>query len=99
MKTTCKDEIDRFEPLTEEQQKDLLFLMLDNMDLYEDAMEKAKDEETEKGLYVHYSLYQFVANFLMNSLGWISHRDLLLKGAHLDRLAWEKKKKEEGKND
>ena len=96
-KCTCKDEIDRFEPLTEEEQKDLLFLILDDMDFYEEGMEKAETGEAEKRFYVHYSHYSFFAHFLMKK-----HRDgiaILLKSAHLDRLAWEKKKKEEGKND
>lgn len=46
-KHTYKDDLVRFKPLTKREQKDMLFILLDGMDLYEDGMEKAKTEEVE----------------------------------------------------
>lgn len=92
-KRTFKDTIDRFEPLTKAEQKDLLFILLDSMDFYADAAEGAKTEEDAEKFAEHCSFYQFVVNFLVKDRDWMSNKDLILKGAHKDRLAWEKKKK------
>lgn len=88
------DMLDRFEPLSKEEQKDLLFIILESMGFYWEAMEGAKTEEDEREFFAHYSLYQFMVKFLVKDRDWMSDKDLMLKGAHLDRLKWEKERKE-----
>lgn len=94
-----KDLLDRFEPLTEEEQKDLLFILLDCLDFYAEKMDGAKNEADKQRFYEHYSTYQFFISFLMKDPDWMkgigAHKKrFLLNCAHGDRLEWEESKKE-----
>lgn len=93
-----KDQLDRFEPLTDEEQKDLLFILLDFMDFFEEKMEKAKTVEEKEKFFDTFSdtqyYYQFFAAFFMKDRSGAREKEILLADAHRSRLEYENVKKE-----
>ena len=89
----------KFKPLTEEQQKDLLFIIADCMDFYTDKMKKAKEIEDLKRYWLLYDTYSFFCNLFTDEPQCfkeisISGYMFALDTAHKDRIAYEAKRKE-----
>lgn len=85
--------LDRFKPLTEEEQMDVLYLILESMNFYSKKMETAKSERERKHCYELFATYQMLSetltvNPLLEKIG-ISHRRFLLNQAHNDRTDYE----------
>ena len=91
-----KELMARFKALSEDEQKDLLFVILDTMDFYESERKKAKGNRKER-LWELYSTYEFISSFLLDDpdgfkeLG-LSTRRFNLRNAHRARLDYEKEK-------
>jgi len=60
-----KDLLRNFVPMTEEEQKDLLFAILDCMDFYEEKMKEAKTDAKKRQIFETYSAYEFVSSFFL----------------------------------
>lgn len=91
-----KELMTHFKALSEDEQKDLLFVILDSMDFYEGEWKKAKGSRKDK-LWELYTTYEFVSSFLLDDppgfkeLG-LSTRRFNLMNAHRARLDYEKEK-------
>lgn len=69
--TTYKDNIDRFMPMNEEEQKDFLLFMLDAMDEIEAAIENEEDEEEKEIKKRYFIFYQTMALFFLDDPEWM----------------------------
>lgn len=88
-----------FKPLTEEEQKDLLFIIADGIDFYIEQMSKVKNKSDKKRLWELYETYSFFCRFLIDDPEWLKEVGLsgakfALRMAHKDRIAYEAKRKE-----
>jgi len=83
-----KDLLDRFEPLTEEEQKDLLFILLDCLDFYAEKMDGAKNEADKQRFYEQYSTYLFFISFLMKDPDWMKGIGAHKKALPAELRAW-----------
>ena len=97
--TTYKDNIDRFVPMDDEGQKDLLFIMLDAMDEVATAIEKVEDDVEKAMLKLHLALYENITSFFLEDPEWmkdagVSSIGFLRRYAKARREEWERKRKE-----
>ena len=96
---TKEKALSKFKPLTEEQQKDVLFIVADCMDFYINKMRKAKTIEDSERYRLLYENYCFFCNLLTDDPEWLKEIGLsgykfALDVAHKDRIAYEAKRKE-----
>ena len=93
----AKDLMNRFVPLTEEEQKDLFFLMLDGMDFYAGLAKDCENSGQVDIFYKQYTIYEFFAmHFIkekeeMQEIG-IDHRKFLIEQAKKARKDFEESK-------
>ncbi len=88
-----------FQPLTEEEQKDLLFILADGMDYYTKQIKKVKTKADRMRVWQLYETYAFFCRFFLDDPEWLKEVGLsgakfALKMAHKDRIAYEAKRKE-----
>ena len=60
-----KDLLKFFKSMTEEEQKDFLFVLLDCMDFYDEEMKKTKGKQKEL-LYREYETYEMLSAFFVD---------------------------------
>lgn len=65
MKMENKELLKNFVPMSEEEQKDLLFAVLDCMDFYDQKMNEAKSDAKKRQIYETYSAYGFISSFFL----------------------------------
>lgn len=92
--TNLKDLMNQFKPMTEEQQKDLLFVLLDTAD-YHDAMQRLSEKDGDESIAQYhryaYNIYYYVATAMLD---YGSLECPTLKAAHLMRASYESGEKE-----
>ena len=86
-----KELLRNFVPMTEEEQKDLLFATLDCMDFYEEKMKQAKTGAKQRQIFETYSAYGFIASFFL----WVEwQKEADFKGYEVSRNNAKRKRKE-----
>ena len=86
-----KELLVNFVPMSEEEQKDLLFAVLDCMDFYNEKMEQAKTDAKKRQIYEIYSAYGFVSSFFLCP-EW--QREVAFKGYEFNRKNAKRLRKE-----
>ena len=86
-----------FKPLDEEEQKDLLFIVLDCMDFHSEQGKKAKTEKEREINFHAFSSYEMIAHMMTEDPEWLkkigsSMRKMLLDHAREERTRYEKEK-------
>jgi hypothetical protein len=95
---TKEKALSKFKPLTEEEQKDVLFIIADCMDFYTNKMMKVKTIEDLERYRLLYETYCFFCNLLTDDPEWfkeigLSGYKFALDVARKDRLEYEAKKR------
>lgn len=96
MKIIYKNAINRFVPMTEEQQKDFMFLLLDTMDEIAEKIDNAEDKKLKETYYRDFKQYEAMASFFIDDPEWMkktpySSIGYLRKYANDCRRKWENK--------
>lgn len=85
-----------FQPIDEEAQKDVLFVILDGMDHYAKKIDQARSEEEKQRNYELYCTYMHLASFFLKDREWMkemnfSARGFAIQAAHKMRMEYEGK--------
>ena len=71
MKFACKENMDRFVAMDEEEQKDFLFFMLDAMDEVAVAIDDEDDEDEKEIMRRYFRFYQAMVPFFLDDMEWM----------------------------
>lgn len=94
-----KKDLDNFIPMTKEEQKDLLFILLDCMDHYAEKLENAQRQVDKDEFYRFLETYRFLSGFFLKipaikEVVGQDHYEFCRNMARKARREWEEKKNE-----